>query len=97
MKKISLFLSALLICAISMAATVTMDFTSAEGLEKIGIPYPTKEENDGAYSSNLVVDQAYTQEGASLTVTKKGSMDTRIWLAAKGTMDFLSTCRQCDY
>ena len=87
MKKISLFLSALLISAISMATTVTMDFTSAAGLEKIGIPYPTKVENDGAYSSNLVVGQAYTQEGASLIVTKKGSMDTRIWLAAKGTMD----------
>ena len=87
MKKISLFLSALLISAISMAATVTMDFTSAAGLEAIGIPYPTKAENDGAYSSNLVIGQAYTQEGASLTVTKKGSTDTRIWLAAKGTMD----------
>mgnify|MGYP002514773556 FL=1 len=87
MKKISLFLSALFISAISMAATVTMDFTSAAGLEAIGIPYPTKAENDGAYSSNLVIGQAYTQEGASLTVTKKGSTDTRIWLAAKGTMD----------
>ena len=87
MKKISLFLSALLISAISMAATVTMDFTSAAGLEALGIPYPTKAENDGAYSSNLVIGQAYTQEGASLTVTKKGSTDTRIWLAAKGTMD----------
>lgn len=87
MKKISLFLSALLISAISMAATVTMDFTSAAGLEAIGIPYPTKAENDGAYSSNLVIGHAYTQEGASLTVTKKGSIDTRIWLAAKGTMD----------
>lgn len=87
MKKISLFLSALLISAFSMAATVTMDFTSAAGLEAIGIPYPTKAENDGAYSSNLVIGQAYTQEGASLTVTKKGSTYTRIWLAAKGTMD----------
>lgn len=87
MKKISLFLSALLISAISMAATVTMDFTSAAGLEAIGIPYPTKTEDGGAFSSNLVIGQAYTQSGASLTVTKKGSTDTRIWLAAKGTMD----------
>lgn len=87
MKKISLFLSALLISAISMAATVTMDFTSAAGLEAIGIPYPTKTEDGGAFSSNLVVGQAYTQSGVALTVTKKGSTDTRIWLAAKGTMD----------
>ena len=87
MKKISLFLSALLISAISMAATVTMDFTSAAGLEAIGIPYPTKTEDGGAFSSNLVVGQAYTQAGVALTVTKKGSTDTRIWLAAKGTMD----------
>lgn len=87
MKKISLFLSALLISAISMAATVTMDFTSAAGLEAIGIPYPTKTEDGGAFSSNLVIGQAYTQSGVALTVTKKGSTDTRIWLAAKGTMD----------
>jgi hypothetical protein len=87
MKKISLFLSALLISAISMAATVTMDFTSAAGLEAIGIPYPTKTEDGGAFSSNIVIGQAYTQSGVALTVTKKGSTDTRIWLAAKGTMD----------
>jgi hypothetical protein len=87
MKKISLVLSALLISAISMAATVTMDFTSAAGLEAIGIPYPTKTEDGGAFSSNLVIGQAYTQSGVALTVTKKGSTDTRIWLAAKGTMD----------
>jgi hypothetical protein len=87
MKKISLFLSALLISAFSMAATVTMDFTSAAGLEAIGIPYPTKTEDGGAFSSNLVIGQAYTQSGVALTVTKKGSTDTRIWLAAKGTMD----------
>ena len=87
MKKISLFLSALLISAISMAATVTMDFTSAAGLEAIGIPYPTKTEDGGAFSRNLVIGQAYTQSGVALTVTKKGSTDTRIWLAAKGTMD----------
>lgn len=87
MKKLSLFLSALLISAISMAATVTMDFTSAAGLEAIGIPYPTKTEDGGAFSSNLVIGQAYTQSGVALTVTKKGSTDTRIWLAAKGTMD----------
>ena len=80
-------MSALLISAISMAATVTMDFTSAAGLEAIGIPYPTKTEDGGAFSSNLVIGQAYTQSGVALTVTKKGSTDTRIWLAAKGTMD----------
>ena len=58
MKKISLFLSALLISAISMAATVTMDFTSAAGLEKIGIAYPTTDAGNGAYSTDLVEGKA---------------------------------------
>ena len=86
MKKISLFLSALLISAISMAATVTMDFTSAAGLEKIGIAYPTTDAGNGAYSTDLVEGKAYVQEDVAITA-KYGSAATRIWLAAKGTLE----------
>lgn len=86
MKKISLFLSALLISAISMAATVTMDFTSAAGLEKIGIAYPTTDAGNGAYATDLVEGKAYVQEDVAITA-KYGSAATRIWLAAKGTLE----------
>ena len=86
MKKLSLFLSALLISAISMAATVTMDFTSAAGLEKIGIAYPTTDAGNGAYSTDLVEGKAYVQEDVAITA-KYGSAATRIWLAAKGTLE----------
>lgn len=86
MKKISLFLSALLISAISMAATVTMDFTSAAGLEAIGIPYPTTDAGNGAYATDLVEGNAYVQEDVAITA-KYGSAATRIWLAAKGTLE----------
>ena len=86
MKKLSLFLSALLISAISMAATVTMDFTSAAGLEAIGIPYPTTDAGNGAYATDLVEGNAYVQEDVAITA-KYGSAATRIWLAAKGTLE----------
>ena len=86
MKKISLFLSALLISVISMAATVTMDFTSAAGLEKIGIAYPTTDAGNGAYATDLVEGKAYVQEDVAITA-KYGSAATRIWLAAKGTLE----------
>ena len=86
MKKISLFLSALLISAFSMAATVTMDFTSAAGLEKIGIAYPTTDAGNGAYATDLVEGKAYVQEDVAITA-KYGSAATRIWLAAKGTLE----------
>lgn len=67
-------------------ATVAMDFTSKEGLEKLGISYPTKDAGNGAFSTELVNGQAYTQNGVSLTATH-GSTPTRIWLAASGKMD----------
>ena len=88
MKKITLLLSAMLITVMSFAATtVTMDFTSKAGLEKLGIAYPADSTTtEGAYQTELVAGQAYTQEGVSLTATH-GSTPTRIWLTAKGVLD----------
>ena len=88
MKKITLLLSAMLFSMMSFAATtVTMDFTSKAGLEKLGIAYPADSTTtEGAYQTELVAGQAYTQEGVSLTATH-GSTPTRIWLTAKGVLD----------
>ena len=88
MKKITLLLSAMLMTVMSFAATtVTMDFTSKAGLEKLGIAYPADSTTtEGAYQTELVAGQAYTQEGVSLTATH-GSTPTRIWLTAKGVLD----------
>lgn len=88
MKKITLLLSAMLMAVMSFAATtVTMDFTSQAGLDKLGIAYPVGETTtDGAFQTELVAGQAYTQEGVSLTATH-GSTPTRVWLAKSGAMD----------
>ena len=88
MKKITLLLSAMLFAMMSMAATtVTMDFTSQAGLEKLGIAYPVDSTTtEGAFQTELVAGQAYTQEGVSLTATH-GSTPTRVWLAASGALD----------
>lgn len=88
MKKITLLLSAMLFAMMSFAATtVTMDFTSKAGLDKLGIAYPADTTGtDGAYQTELVAGQAYTQEGVSLTATH-GKTPTRVWLAASGAMD----------
>ena len=88
MKKITLLLSAMLFAMMSFAATtVTMDFTSKAGLEKLGIAYPADSTGtEGAYQTELVAGQAYTQDGVSLTATH-GSTPTRVWLGASGSMD----------
>ena len=88
MKKLTLLLSAMLFAMMSFAATtVTMDFTSKAGLEKLGIAYPADSTGtDGAYQTELVAGQAYTQDGVSLTATH-GSTPTRVWLAASGSLD----------
>ena len=88
MKKITLLLSAMLFAMMSMAATtVTMDFTSQAGLENLGIAYPVDSTTtEGAFQTELVAGQAYTQEGVSLTATH-GSTPTRVWLAASGALD----------
>ena len=88
MKKLTLLLSAMLFAMMSFAATtVTMDFTSKAGLETLGIAYPADSTGtEGAYQTELVAGQAYTQDGVSLTATH-GSTPTRVWLAASGAMD----------
>ena len=69
------------------ATKVTFDFTTAEGLEALGIAYPeTTTSTDGAFCTDLEEGKTYTQEGVSLTA-KHGSTATRVWLAASGAMD----------
>ena len=66
---------------------VTFDFTTAAGLEALGIAYPaTETTTEGAFCTDLEEGKAYTQDGVSLTV-KHGSTATRVWLAASGAMD----------
>ena len=67
-------------------ANVTFDFTTEEGLEALGIAYPTTDAGNGAYSTDLEEGKAYSQNGISLTA-KYGSTATRIWLAASGKLD----------
>lgn len=67
-------------------ANVTFDFTTKEGLEALGIAYPTTDAGNGAYSTDLEEGKAYSQNGISLTA-KYGSTATRIWLAASGKLE----------
>ena len=67
-------------------ANVTFDFTTEEGLEALGIAYPTTDAGNDAYSTDLEEGKAYSQNGISLTA-KYGSTATRIWLAASGKLD----------
>ena len=67
-------------------ANVTFDFTTEDGLEALGIAYPTTDAGNGAYSTDLEEGKAYSQNGISLTA-KYGSTATRIWLAASGKLD----------
>ena len=67
-------------------ANVTFDFTTEEGLEALGIAYPTTDAGNGAYATDLEEGKAYSQNGISLTA-KYGSTATRIWLAANGKLD----------
>lgn len=64
---------------------IIFDFTTKEGLEALGIAYPT--ETDGsALKTNLEEGKEYTQDGVSL-IAKYGSTATRVWLASSGKMD----------
>ncbi len=67
-------------------ANVTFDFTTEDGLEALGIAYPTTDAGNGAYATDLEEGKAYSQNGISLTA-KYGSTATRIWLAASGKLD----------
>lgn len=67
-------------------ANVTFDFTTKDGLEALGIAYPTTDAGNGACATDLEEGKAYSQNGISLTA-KYGSTATRIWLAANGKLD----------
>ncbi|MBO5405877.1 MAG: chitobiase/beta-hexosaminidase C-terminal domain-containing protein [Paludibacteraceae bacterium] len=67
-------------------ANVTFDFTTKDGLEALGIAYPTTDAGNGACATDLEEGKAYSQNGISLTA-KYGSTATRIWLAASGKLD----------
>lgn len=67
-------------------ANVTFDFTTEDGLEALGIAYPTTDAGNGAYATDLEEGKAYSQNGISLAA-KYGSTATRIWLAANGKLD----------
>ena len=67
-------------------ANVTFDFTTKDGLEALGIAYPTTDAGNGACATDLEEGKAYSQNGISLTA-KYGRTATRIWLAASGKLD----------
>ena len=69
-------------------ATATFIFNTAEGLNDLGIAYPTTadEDNVGAYKTNLTDGASFTQDGITMTSTD-GSTATRVWLTATGKLD----------
>ena len=91
MKKIIIVFFMMLLAASQSLAqtTVVFDFTTAEGLLALGIAYPiTATTSEGAFCTKLEEGKAYlSQEGVSLTA-KHGNTPTRVWLSAKGILDF---------
>ena len=69
-------------------ATATFVFNTAEGLNDLGIAYPTTEDEDnvGAYKTNLTDGASFTQDGITMTSTD-GTTVTRVWLTAAGKLD----------
>ena len=69
-------------------ATATFIFNTAEGLNDLGIAYPTTEDEDnaGAYKTNLTDGASFTQDGITMTSTD-GTTVTRVWLTATGKLD----------
>ena len=69
-------------------ATATFIFNTAEGLNDLGIAYPTTadEDNVGAYKTNLTDGASFTQDGITMTSTD-GTTVTRVWLTATGKLD----------
>ena len=69
-------------------ATATFIFNTAEGLNDLGIAYPTTEDEDnvGAYKTNLTDGASFTQDGITMTSTD-GTTVTRVWLTAAGKLD----------
>ena len=68
--------------------TATFIFNTAEGLNDLGIAYPTTEDEDnaGAYKTNLTDGASFTQDGITMTSTD-GTTVTRVWLTTAGKLD----------
>ena len=72
----------------TITPTATFIFNTAEGLNDLGIAYPTEadEDNVGAYKTNLTDGASFTQDGITMTSTD-GTTVTRVWLTAAGKLD----------
>ena len=86
MKKFTLFLSALLISAMSFAADVDLVFNSEDGLTALGIELPATDGGNGALMTELDDTKEYGSD-IIMTVTHGGTK-TRIWKnATSGALD----------
>ena len=91
MKKLSLFLSAMLISMMSFAADAAFVFNTEEGLTALGIELPVTDAGNGAFQTALDDAAVYTMDGVGMSVTHKadGSENgkTRIWKKSSGALD----------
>lgn len=85
MKKFTLFLSALLISAMTFAADVDLVFNSEDGLTALGIELPTTDGGNGAFMTELDDTKKYGSD-VVMTITH-GSTKTRVWKKAGGDLD----------
>lgn len=85
MKKFTLFLSALLISAMSFAADVDLVFNTEDGLTALGIELPATDGGKGALMTELDDTKEYGSD-IIMTVTHGGTK-TRIWKKASGALD----------
>ena len=85
MKKFTLFLSALLISAMTFAADVDLVFNSEDGLTALGIELPATDGGDGALMTELDDTKEYGSD-IIMTVTH-ASTKTRVWKKASGALD----------
>ena len=85
MKKFTLFLSALLISAMSFAADVDLVFNTEDGLTALGIELPATDGGNGALMTELDDTKEYGSD-IIMTVTHAGTK-TRIWKKASGALD----------
>ena len=86
MKKFTLFLSALLISAMSFAADVDLVFNTEDGLTALGIELPATDGGNGALMTELDDTKEYGSD-IIMTVTHAGTK-TRIWKnATSGALD----------
>ena len=72
----------------TITPTATFIFNTADGLNDLGIAYPTTadEDNVGAHKTNLTDGASFTQDGITMTSTD-GTTVTRVWLTAAGKLD----------